>query len=81
MRLRHTILSLAVILSCLTHGSDMAYGQSPALDEAYNRYNTLYQQGRYSEAIPTDVQVRWSVSLSPSASASYILRGKHRRSA
>ncbi len=30
----------------------MAYGQSPALDEAYNRANTLYQQGRYSEAIP-----------------------------
>ncbi len=52
MRLRHTILCLAVILSCVTHGSDMAYGQSPALLEAYNRYTTLYQQGRYAEALP-----------------------------
>ena len=51
MRFRHTILCLAVILSCLTHGSDMAHGQSPALLEAQNRYTTLYQQGRYSEAI------------------------------
>ena len=52
MRFRQTILCLAVILSCLTHGSDAAYGQSPALTEAQNRYITLYQQGRYSEAIP-----------------------------
>ncbi len=51
MRIRHTILCLAVILSCVTHGSDMAHGQSPALLEAFNRYTTLYQQGRYSEAI------------------------------
>ncbi len=51
MRFRHTILCLAVILSCVTHGSDMAYGQSPALLEAQNRYTTLYQQGRYAEAI------------------------------
>ncbi len=51
MRLGHTILCLAVILSCLTHGYDMAYGQSPALLEAYNRYNTYYPQGNYSEAI------------------------------
>jgi tetratricopeptide (TPR) repeat protein len=29
----------------------MAHSQSPALDEAQNRYTTLYQQGRYSEAI------------------------------
>ena len=51
MRFRHTILCLAVALSCVTHGSDMAYGQSPAFLEAQNRYTTLYQQGRYSEAI------------------------------
>ncbi|MFQ5624493.1 MAG: tetratricopeptide repeat protein, partial [Paracoccaceae bacterium] len=51
MRFRHTILCLAVILSCLTHGSDTAQAQSPALLEAYNRYVTLYQQGKYSEAI------------------------------
>ncbi len=52
MRFRHTILCLAVALSCLTHGSDMAYGQSPALQEAAKRSITLYQQGRYSEALP-----------------------------
>ncbi len=51
MRFRHTILCLAVILSCLTQGSDTAHGQSPALLDAQNRYTTLYQQGRYSEAI------------------------------
>ncbi len=51
MRFRHTILCLAVASSCLTQGPDMAYGQSPALLEDYNRYTTLYQQGRYSEAI------------------------------
>ena len=50
MRLRHTILCLAVILSCVTYGSDSAYGQSPALLEAQNRYKTLHQQGKYSEA-------------------------------
>ncbi len=33
-------------------GSDMAHGQSPAFLEAQNRYTTLYQRGRYSEAIP-----------------------------
>ena len=52
MRFRHTILCLAVALSCLTHGSDMAFGQSPALLEAYNRYNTYYEQGQYAEALP-----------------------------
>jgi tetratricopeptide (TPR) repeat protein len=30
----------------------MAYGQSSELDEAYNTFNSLYQQGRYSEAVP-----------------------------
>ncbi len=51
LQFRHTILCLAVILSCVTHGSDVAYGQSPALQEAAKRSITLYQQGRYSEAI------------------------------
>ena len=51
MQFRHTILSLAVFLSCLTQGSDMAHGESPTLLEAYNRYNTYYQQGKFSEAI------------------------------
>ncbi len=30
----------------------MASGQSSELMEAYNSFNTLYQQGRYSEAEP-----------------------------
>ena len=51
MPFRHMILCMAVILSGLTYGSDMAHGQSPALPEAQNRSNTLYQQGRYSKAI------------------------------
>ncbi len=41
MRFRHTILSLAVIMSCPTYSSDMAHGQSPALLEAFNRSETL----------------------------------------
>ena len=45
MRFRHTILCLAVALSCVTHGSDMAYGQSPAFLEAQNRYTTFTSKG------------------------------------
>ncbi len=41
MRFRHTILSLAVIMSRPTYSSDMAHGQSPALLEAFNRSETL----------------------------------------
>ena len=52
MRFRSTVFCLAVILSCLTHGSDTVYGQSSALLEAYNRFNTYYQQGQYAEALP-----------------------------
>ncbi len=52
MRFRSTVFCLAVILSCLTQGSDMVHAQSPALLEAYNRFNTYYQQGRYSDALP-----------------------------
>ena len=51
MRFRHTILCLAVALSCLTYGSDMAHGQSPALLEAAKRSVTYYRQGQYSEAL------------------------------
>ena len=51
MRFRHTILCLAVILSCLTYGSDMAHGQSPALQEAAKRSVTYYRRGQYSEAL------------------------------
>ncbi len=46
MRFRHTILCLAVALSCLTHGSDMAYGQSPALLEAAKQ---LSKEGRSAQ--------------------------------
>ena len=41
---------LAAILSRLSHGSDSAHGQSPALSEAFNRSSALFLQGRYSEA-------------------------------
>ena len=51
MRFRHTILCLAVALSCLKYGSDMAHGQSPALPEAQNQPDTQDQQGQFSKAI------------------------------
>ncbi len=52
MRIRRTILCLATIFFWTTHDPDTASGQSSELMEAYNSYNTLYQQGRYSEAEP-----------------------------
>ncbi len=52
MHVRRTILRLARKLFWAAHNSDVASGQSPELMEAYNSYNTLYQQGRYSEAEP-----------------------------
>ncbi len=52
MHVRRTILCLATIFFWATHSPDMASGQSPVLMEAYNSYNTLKQQGRYSEAEP-----------------------------
>ena len=52
MRLRKTIHCLAVTLLCLTLPYEMANGQSSTLLDAFNRYNTLYQQGKYSEALP-----------------------------
>ena len=51
MRFRSTVFCLAVILSCVTHGSDMVHAQSPALLEAFNPSNAYYQQGQYSEAM------------------------------
>ncbi len=50
MRVRRTILCLAAAFLWATHDPDMASGQSSELMEAYNSYNALYQQGRYSEA-------------------------------
>ncbi len=52
MHVRRTILCLAAIFLWATHDPDMASGQSSELMEAYDSYNTRYQQGRYSEAEP-----------------------------
>ncbi len=52
MHVRRTILCLATIFFWAAHDPDMASGQSSELMEAYNSYNALYQQGRYSEAEP-----------------------------
>ncbi len=51
MRVRRMILRLAATLWA-TLNPDMASGQSSELMAAYNSYNALYQQGRYSEAEP-----------------------------
>ncbi len=52
MHVRRTILCLAIIFFWAAHDLDMASGQSSELMEAYNSYNALFQQGRYSEAEP-----------------------------
>ncbi len=52
MHVRRTILCLATIFFWAAHDADMASGQSSELMEAYDSFNTLYQQGRYSEAEP-----------------------------
>ncbi len=52
MHVRRIILYLAVAFLWAVHDPDSASGQSSELDAAYNSYNTLYQQGRYSEAEP-----------------------------
>ncbi len=52
MQFRRTILCLATIFFWAAHDPDVASGQSSELMEAYNSYNTLYDQGRYSEAEP-----------------------------
>ena len=52
MHVRRAILCLIATFLWATHDPNMASGQSPELMEAYNSYNALYQQGRYSEAEP-----------------------------
>jgi len=52
MHIRRIILCLAAAFLWATSDPDMASGQSSELIDAYNSYNTLYQQGRYSEAEP-----------------------------
>ena len=47
-----TVFLLAAAFLWATFDPDMTSGESSELMEAYNRYNALYQQGRYSEAEP-----------------------------
>ncbi|MCZ6452893.1 MAG: tetratricopeptide repeat protein, partial [Alphaproteobacteria bacterium] len=52
MLVRRTFICLAAAFLWATHDPDMASGQSSELMAAYNSYNALYQQGRYSQAEP-----------------------------
>jgi len=52
MHVRRTILRLAAKFFGTAHDPNAASGQSSELMEPYNSFNTLYQQGRYSEAEP-----------------------------
>ncbi len=52
MHVRRTILCLAAVFFWAAHDPDVASGQASELREAYNSFNTLYHQGRYSEAEP-----------------------------
>ena len=47
-----TVFLLAAAFIWVTYDPDLASGERSDLMEAYNRYNTLYQQGRYAEAEP-----------------------------
>jgi tetratricopeptide (TPR) repeat protein len=47
-----TFFLLAAAFVWATYDPDMTSGESSELMEAYNGYNILYQQGRYSEAEP-----------------------------
>ena len=51
MVLRMTRWLMAALL-CLVVWPGISYGQSSELMEAFNSYNALYQQGRYSDAEP-----------------------------
>ena len=58
MHVRNMILSLCTLFLLAaafvwaTYDPDLASGERSELMEAYNRFNTLYQQGRYSDAEP-----------------------------
>ena len=58
MHVRNMILSLCTIFLLAaafvwaTYDPDLASGERSELMEAYNRFNALYQQGRYSDAEP-----------------------------
>ena len=47
-----TVFLLAAAFVWATYDPDMTSGESSELIEAYNSYNTLYQQGRCAEAAP-----------------------------
>ncbi len=47
-----TVFLLATAFLWATVDPDMTSGESSELVEVYNSYNTLYRQGRYSEAEP-----------------------------
>ena len=47
-----TVFLLAAAFVWATYDPDLASGERSELMEAYNRFNTLYQQGRYSDAEP-----------------------------
>ena len=47
-----TVFLLAAAFMWATNDPSMTAGESSELIESYDRYNTLYQQGRYSEAEP-----------------------------
>jgi tetratricopeptide (TPR) repeat protein len=47
-----TVFLLAAVFVWATYDPDLASGERSELMEAYNRFNTLYQQGRYSDAEP-----------------------------
>jgi tetratricopeptide (TPR) repeat protein len=47
-----TVFLLAAAFVWATYDPDMTAGESSELIEAYDTYNALYQQGRYSEAEP-----------------------------
>ena len=46
------VFMLAVAFGWATYDPDLASGERSELMEAYNRFNTLYRQGRYSDAEP-----------------------------
>ena len=49
MRFRHCLLSVVLVLALWPAA---AHGQGDELMEAYDRFNELYAEGRYQEAIP-----------------------------
>ncbi len=51
-----TVFLLATAFLWATFDPDTTSGESSKLEEVYNSYRTLYQQGRYSEAEPYAIE-------------------------